>query len=150
MDIVNKQTRSRYMAGIKSKDTRPEVRIRKELHQRGYRYRLHSNKLPGKPDVVLNKHKAVILVNGCFWHMHGCRLFKLPQSRTEFWKEKLEANVKRDQRNQVLLNQEGWRVFVIWECGVKSKKQLVVEQAVDAFEAWLDTDEVNGQYPADN
>lgn len=150
MDIVNKQTRSRYMAGIKSKDTLPEVRIRKELHQRGYRYRLHSGKLPGKPDVVLKKHRAVILVNGCFWHMHGCKLFKLPQSRTEFWKEKLESNVKRDQRNQVLLNQEGWRVFVIWECGVKSKKQLVVEQAVDAFEAWLGTYEMNGQYPADS
>ncbi len=150
MDIVTKQTRSRYMAGIKSKDTRPEVRIRKELHQRGYRYRLHSGKLPGKPDVVLKKHKAVVLVNGCFWHIHGCKLFKFPQSRTEFWKEKLEGNAKRDQRNQMLLNQEGWRVFVIWECGVKSKKQLVVEQAVDAFEAWLDTDEVNGQYPADS
>lgn len=150
MDIVNKQTRSRYMAGIKSKDTSPEVRIRKELHRRGYRYRLHSGKLTGKPDVVLKKHRAVILVNGCFWHMHGCKLFKLPQTRTEFWKEKLESNVRRDQRNQVLLNEEGWRVFVIWECGIKSKKQLVVEQAVDVFEAWLDTDGMKGQYPADS
>ncbi|WP_394168227.1 very short patch repair endonuclease [Saccharospirillum alexandrii] len=150
MDIVNKQTRSRYMSGIRSKNTRPEVSIRKELHRRGYRYRLHSRKLPGKPDVVLTKYRTVVLVNGCFWHMHGCKLFKLPQTRTDFWREKLEGNVKRDLRNKDLLNQSGWRVFVVWECGVKIKKQNAVEQAVDAFETWLDTECMNGEYPADS
>lgn len=150
MDIVDQHTRSRYMSGIKSKDTNPELKVRKELHRRGFRYRIHNSSLPGKPDIVMSKHKTVILVHGCFWHMHDCKLFKLPQTRRDFWKNKLENNVKRDKQNNTLLNMKGWRVFVIWECSIKRKDRQFIKRAIDAFEEWLETTSLNGQYGAEN
>lgn len=146
MDIVSKKTRSKYMAGISGKNTKPEVRVRKELHHRGFRYRLHSTELPGKPDIVLKKHKTVIMVNGCFWHMHKCNLFKLPKTNTSFWREKLTKNVERDRRNEKILKKSGWRVFIIWECGVKGRNPKVIKAAVDTFETWLATDSIKGEY----
>jgi DNA mismatch endonuclease (patch repair protein) len=119
VDIVDKKTRSRMMAGISGKDTRPELKVRSWLHTHGFRFRLHVSGLPGKPDLVLPKWKTAIFVNGCFWHHHeGCRNAVMPKSNRQFWYEKINANVARDEKNKKLLESQGWKVFVIWECQV--------------------------------
>lgn len=120
-DIVDPRTRSRMMAGIKGKDTRPELLIRSALHKAGFRFRLHDKRLPGSPDLVLPKYRAVIFVHGCYWHRHkGCRFATTPATRTEFWGNKFRRNVERDERNRVQLLDDGWRVFTIWECGIRN------------------------------
>ncbi|MGA7749947.1 MAG: DNA mismatch endonuclease Vsr [Gallionella sp.] len=117
VDVVDKATRSRMMSGIQSKDTKPELLVRKYLHGRGLRYRLHAKELPGKPDLVFPKYKAVVFVHGCFWHQHiGCKYASKPHTRTEFWNYKLSENVKRDSYQIAALEELGWRVFVVWEC----------------------------------
>lgn len=119
-DVHDKVTRSRNMAAIKGKNTKPEVWLRKELFKRGFRYRLHRKDLPGKPDIVLPRYKTVIFVNGCFWHLHeGCRYFKLPKSNTEFWRSKILGNKERDLRNHRTLASSGWQVIIVWECAIK-------------------------------
>jgi DNA mismatch endonuclease (patch repair protein) len=119
-DVHDKETRSYNMSQISGKDTRPEMMVRKFLHSNGFRYRLHVKDLPGKPDIVLPKYNTVIFVHGCFWHAHeGCKYFKIPQTRTEFWKEKLLANRARDEKHIQQLKEMGWRVIVIWECELK-------------------------------
>ncbi len=134
MDIVDPRTRSRMMAGIKGKDTRPELQIRSALHKAGFRFRLHDKKLPGSPDLVLPKYRAVIFVNGCFWHRHkGCRYATNPKTRAEFWKGKFMANVERDERKKEQLLDEGWRVFTIWECGVRNDLDSVVTKLKSAL-----------------
>ena len=138
-DIVSKQTRSRMMSGIQGKNTKPELVVRKALFARGFRYRLHGSKLPGKPDLVLPKYKAVVFVNGCFWHLHECPLFKWPSTRPEFWHEKLTANRTRDKRNLALLQQQGWRVLVIWECALKGRQRRPVDNVIDQATDWLHT-----------
>jgi DNA mismatch endonuclease (patch repair protein) len=92
MDIVSKEKRSSMMSGIRSKNTKPEMQIRKTLYSRGYRYRLHSSVIPGKPDIIMRKYNAVIFIHGCFWHGHNCKLFRLPKTRTEFWENKINTN----------------------------------------------------------
>lgn len=109
------------MAGIKGKNTKPEIVVRKALHAQGYRFRLHDKKLPGKPDIVLPKYKTVIFVHGCFWHKHDCKHFKWPKTRPEFWREKIEGNVARDKKHAEELITLGWNVKVVWECEVKDK-----------------------------
>jgi DNA mismatch endonuclease (patch repair protein) len=105
------------MSRIRSANTKPEVAFRKALHRLGFRYRLHGRKLPGKPDIVLSKHKTVIFVHGCFWHRHsGCKVATFPKSNTSFWIDKFTRNVARDTRVAAELRQIGWRVFVVWEC----------------------------------
>jgi len=136
-DIVDKKTRSRMMSGIQGKNTKPEVMVRKALFADGFRYRLHDKQLPGKPDLVFPKYRAVILINGCFWHLHGCHLFKWPSSRPEFWKHKLESNRERDLRNMEQLRQQGWRVLVIWQCALKGKQRLPFEQVIQLTSDWL-------------
>ena len=126
-DIVDRPTRSRMMAGIRGKNTTPELAVRRELHRRGFRFRLHSRGLPGRPDIVLPKYRAVILVNGCFWHRHQCHLFKWPSTDTERWRHKLEANVVRDAENVAALGRQGWRTLVIWECALKGPSKRPVE-----------------------
>lgn len=125
-DVHDSKTRSYNMSQIKSKNTKPEIFVRKYLHSKGLRFRLHNNKLPGKPDLTLPKYHAVIFVNGCFWHgHHGCKYFTLPQTRTEWWKEKIEETRKRDQSAKSLLKEKGWRVLVIWECVLKQDKRNI-------------------------
>jgi len=136
-DVVDKATRSRMMAGIKGKDTKPEMLIRSELHRRGFRFRKNVKELPGKPDIVLPKYKAVIMVNGCFWHGHGCRLFKWPSTRPEFWKNKIHENMRRDKRNISELNDSGWTVFLVWECEMKGRDGSV-EEVVRTFVSWIE------------
>ena len=128
-DVVDARTRSRMMSGIRGKDTRPELLVRRELHRLGFRFRLHSSRLPGKPDLVLRKHCAVVFVHGCYWHRHeGCRYATIPATRQEFWLEKFEANVRRDRLNQAALRAAGWRVFVIWECVLRREGNEAARQ----------------------
>lgn len=127
-DIVDKQTRSRMMSGIKGKDTRPEMIVRRFLHAKGFRYRLHVSNLPGKPDICLPKYGVVILVQGCFWHRHkGCKLSYMPASNKEKWVEKFRENVRRDRKNIKALIEDGWRVIVLWECGVREASPKSLE-----------------------
>jgi len=125
MDRLDKSQRSAQMARIRAKDTRPEWAVRRLAHGLGYRYRLHVGDLPGKPDLVFPKHRAIILVHGCFWHRHGgCVLARLPKSRLDFWEPKLTANRLRDLRNERALRKLGWRIMVVWECQISDKKRL--------------------------
>ncbi|WP_083340788.1 very short patch repair endonuclease [Chromobacterium amazonense] len=136
-DIVDKTTRSRMMSGIRSKNTRPEVLIRKALHAQGFRYRLHQRGLPGKPDLCFPKYKAVILIHGCFWHGHTCRYFKIPQTRTDFWLDKINGNRQRDTRQLMQLKQAGWRVLVVWECTIRKKHLQTKDMLIDCIANWL-------------
>lgn len=139
-DIVDAATRSRMMSGIRSKDTKPELIVRKGLHRLGFRYRLHSSSLPGKPDLVFPKYRAVIFVNGCFWHGHDCHLFHMPGTRREFWSEKINGNKKRDREVLAKLEQESWRILQIWECAIKGKERVGIEAITDAAANWLKGD----------
>ncbi|KGD65116.1 DNA mismatch endonuclease Vsr [Alcanivorax nanhaiticus] len=136
-DVVDKATRSRMMAGIKGKDTKPEMLIRSELHRRGFRFRKNVKDLPGKPDIVLPKYKAVIMVNGCFWHGHECHLFKWPATRPEFWREKIGGNKARDLRNIKELEFLGWRVRVVWECEIKGKSSEELGHLLSSIADWI-------------
>lgn len=121
-DVHSKETRSYNMSRIKSKNTKPELLVRKFLHKNGFRYRLHSSSLPGKPDIILPKYKTVVLVHGCFWHAHQtCGSYLKPKSNTEFWNQKFESNVSRDQKNIDALAAMNWKTIVIWECELKTK-----------------------------
>ncbi|WP_332638834.1 very short patch repair endonuclease [Brevundimonas sp.] len=137
-DVVDPATRSRMMSGIRGKDTKPELMIRKALHARGFRYRLHCD-LPGKPDICLPKHHAVIFVHGCFWHGHGCHLFKWPKTRPEFWREKIGRNCEVDRIADERLAELGWRVAVVWECALKGRERLPVDRVVDCVAQWLNS-----------
>lgn len=118
---MTSEQRSRCMAAVKGKDTKPELIVRKYLFSRGLRFRVQVRKLPGTPDIVLPKYKTVIFVNGCFWHGHeGCKYFRLPKSNVEFWKDKIERNIERDTRNEAELKAFGWRLIRVWECDIKA------------------------------
>ncbi|HEK1770009.1 TPA: DNA mismatch endonuclease Vsr [Pseudomonas putida] len=123
MDIVSKEVRSRMMANIRGSNTVPEMKVRKFLHRHGFRYRLHPKELPGRPDLVLPRYRVCIFIHGCFWHRHpGCRYATIPRSREDFWHLKFEQNVKRDTKNRIELLKQGWRVFEIWECGIRKQE----------------------------
>ena len=120
-DIMTSEQRSRCMAAVKGKDTKPELIVRKYLFSRGLRYRVNNRKLPGSPDIVLKKYKTVVFIDGCFWHGHeDCKYFRLPKSNVKFWKEKIERNIERDARNEADLKALGWRVIRVWECEIKT------------------------------
>lgn len=118
-------------------DTRPEQIIRKALHARGFRYRLHPKDIPGKPDLVLPKYRATIFVHGCFWHGHDCPLFKWPKTREEFWREKINRNRARDMSVRRELSAAGWRVALVWECALKGRGRLPLMQTIDSISSWL-------------
>lgn len=137
-DVVDKQTRSRMMAGIGGKNTKPELVLRRALHARGFRYRLHVKQLPGRPDLLLAKYRAVVFVHGCFWHRHtGCRYATTPATRTEFWQAKFSANIARDDVVRIKLRHAGWRVATVWECGLKKPDR--VKAVVSQLVSWLDS-----------
>ena len=142
-DIVDQETRSRMMSGIGAKNTKPELIIRKALHRRGFRYKIHDKSLPGKPDLVLPRHRAVIFVNGCFWHGHDCSLFQWPKTREEFWRDKIGSNQERDQRNLNECVKQGWRVLTISECALKGSKKLGIEQTLDQTVRWILSDDTS-------
>jgi len=119
-DVHSKEVRSYNMSRIRNKNTKPEEIVRKYLFKKGFRYRKNSRKLPGCPDIVIQKYKTCVFVNGCFWHKHeGCKYFVWPKSNFEFWHKKIEENVKRDKLNYKQLKDLGWKVIVIWECELK-------------------------------
>ncbi len=125
MDIVSPEKRSQMMAGIKGKNTRPEMLVRRLVHGMGYRYRLHRKDLPGSPDLVFPRLRKVIFVHGCFWHRHhGCRFAYTPKSNKQFWLQKLESNTRRDARVLKSLDDLGWDVLVVWECEVSDLPSL--------------------------
>jgi len=124
-DTLSPSERSERMSRVRSKDTKPELKVRRFIHRLGFRYRLHARDLPGSPDIVFGKKKKTIFIHGCFWHRHsGCVLARLPKSRLEFWIPKLEGNRKRDLRNQSKLRAQGWSVMIIWECQTKNIETL--------------------------
>lgn len=125
------------MAGIRGKDTRPEMIVRRGLHARGFRFRLHVRRLPGTPDLVFPRRRAVIFVHGCFWHGHDCHLFRLPATRRELWRTKIGGNAARDAAAEDALAAAGWRVLTIWECALKGRERLPVEAVLDRAAEWL-------------
>lgn len=126
MDTISKQHRSWNMSRIKADNTAPELLVRSYLFRHGLRFRVHDSKLPGKPDIVLKKYCSAVFVNGCFWHRHkGCHRCTTPTTNVEYWAEKFKRNTERDKKNFLLLNELGWRVFVIWECQIKNEKTLI-------------------------
>ena len=124
-DVHSKQVRRYNMSMIRSKNTKPEMIVRRYLFSSGFRYRVNVQGIKGKPDIVFTKYRIVIFINGCFWHGHpNCKIFVLPKTNTEWWKSKIETTRKRDEKNQQLLKAEGWHVIVIWECQLKKKNRL--------------------------
>ena len=128
------------MSGIRGKDTKPEIIVRRLLHGLGYRFRLHRRDLPGRPDIVLPKWNTVVFVNGCYWHGHeNCELYRLPKTRSEFWEAKIEGNRKRDEWNYRQLRDAGWQVVLVWECAVSKKNKLAEPELIDAMRAAIET-----------
>jgi len=121
-DIFSKEKRSDLMSRIRYKDTKPEISVRRALHRLGYRFRVHCNNLPGKPDIVLPQYQTVIQIRGCFWHGHNCRDGHIPKSRMDYWEPKLHGNKLRDSQNDRKLKEMGWKVIIVWECRCKSEK----------------------------
>ena len=132
-DTFTKAERSRIMAAVKSKDTTPEIIVRKLVHSLGYRYRLHDRALPGTPDLVLPRLRKVINVSGCFWHMHKCKRCRIPTSRRGYWVAKLRGNAARDKRNLRLLRRGGWKVLVVWECQTIPSRSDWLRAKIDGF-----------------
>ena len=129
------------MAGIKGKDTKPELALRRALHARGFRFRLHAKKVPGRPDLAFPKHRAVVFVHGCFWHRHvKCRYTTTPSTRPDFWQAKFEANVVRDSGFRATLLESGWRVATVWECALRKPDQVVA--SAELLSGWLVSDDV--------
>lgn len=143
VDVHTPIQRSRNMAAIKGKNTKPELMIRKELHRLGFRYRIHYAALPGSPDLVFPKYKAVIQINGCLWHKHECHIFKWPEKNAEFWREKIEKNFIRDSNNSDRLSSLGWKSLVIWECALKGRNKIPLDHVIGSIVLWLRTEHEN-------
>lgn len=139
IDVVDSATRSRMMSGIRGRNTKPEILIRSLLHRQGFRFRLHVRDLPGKPDIVLPRYHAVIFVHGCFWHGHDCSLFKLPGTRTDFWREKIDRNRANDHKALATLRTQGWRVGIVWECALRGANKNI-ESVATGLGQWLYSD----------
>ncbi len=136
MDTVDKMTRSRIMSRVGQKNTGPEMKLRRSLHKIGLRYRLHDKSLPGSPDIVFPRFRAVLFVHGCFWHRHGCKATTTPATNVDFWRKKFDENIARDQRHSEALQNAGWRVAVVWECALKGEGS-VTDKIADEIRAWL-------------
>ena len=144
-DIVDVATRSRMMSGIRAKNTTPEVTLRKGLHSRGFRYRIHATSLLGKPDLILPKWNAAVFVHGCFWHRHaGCKLSSTPATRRDFWLDKFAATTERDLRALAALQVAGWRTAIVWECQLRGK---AIDQTIEDVAAWLSSGRRTAEFP---
>lgn len=128
------------MSGIHSRNTKPEMLVRKALHKNGFRYRLHDSRISGRPDLVFPRYHAVLFVHGCFWHGHNCSLFRMPETRNEFWKDKIRKNRERDVVVREMLEDTGWRLGIVWECSLKGKNRIGKEEIVKRIIAWLGSD----------
>ena len=145
-DIVDKATRSRMMRGIRARDTKPEMQIRCMLHAKGFRYRLHDRQLPGTPDIVLPKYRAVIFVSGCFWHGHDCRLFRLPRTRRKFWSEKIARNRSNDATARERLSAAEWRHATVWECALRSRDPVAIAELNRRLVDWIQSDDLASSF----
>lgn len=134
MDIVSKAQRSKNMSAIKCKNTKPELLVRKFLYRNGLRYRINY-KITGKPDIVFIKNKIAIFIHGCFWHLHNCKYSNFPKSNSEFWRNKLIENKKRDSQVERTLENQGWKVYIIWECNLKEKKDVTLNKLLGFINA---------------
>jgi len=144
-DVHDPETRSRNMAAIRGRNTKPELALRSALHRAGFRFRLNRSDMPGKPDIVLPKYRTVIFVNGCFWHRHNCARFKQPGGENaDFWRQKLERNAERDEKVAKLLSEAGWRRFVVWECAMTGPARIPLSEIVSRISALLQSDRVGG------
>ncbi|MBC8742895.1 DNA mismatch endonuclease Vsr [Paraburkholderia sp. UCT31] len=139
VDVVDSATRSRMMSGIRGRDTKPEILVRRLLHGLCFRFRLHVRDLPGKPDIVLPRYHAVIFVHGCFWHGHNCHRFKSPNTRPDFWREKIGQNQSNDEKTRDALLAAGWRVGVVWECALRASNKSA-EGVAQSVADWLRCD----------
>jgi DNA mismatch endonuclease (patch repair protein) len=139
MDTVSSAVRSKIMASVGQKNTGAEVALRKALHRRGLRYKLHDRVLPGSPDLVFPRFKAVVFVHGCYWHSHGCYRSTVPKTRKEFWTSKFAANKARDTRKKAELLKRGWRVLTVWECALSGKTAKPAESLAKHVETWLNS-----------
>lgn len=137
MDTVDSQTRSKIMARVGQKNTGAEMLLRRALHRKGLRYRIHVRSLPGTPDIVFPRYRTVLFVHGCYWHSHGCYRSTVPKSRRQFWKHKFEMNHLRDERNREQLVSAKWRVLTVWECALLGKLSVPAEDVVDAVTCFL-------------
>jgi len=137
VDVLTPAQRHHNMGRIKGKDTKPEMLIRRGLHARGLRFRLHDRSLPGSPDLVFPKYRAAVFVHGCFWHFHGCALSKLPTTRQDFWQTKLTTNAQRDRKAIEALGIDGWRVLVIWECAVRGPQRWSINALLDQATSFI-------------
>jgi DNA mismatch endonuclease (patch repair protein) len=136
-DVHSVAARSRNMAAIRGQDTKPELILRRALFAKGFRYRLHDRKLPGRPDLVLPKYHAVIFVHGCFFHGHECPTFRWPATREQFWRQKIEGNRVRDEKVARTLREAGWRVLTVWECMLRGRGKLPPDDVAARVEKWL-------------
>ena len=136
-DVLTPEQRRLVMSRIRCKDTKPEMLMRHGLHGHGLRFRLHGAGIPGRPDMVFPKYRAVVLVHGCFWHGHGCSLFKWPKTRAAFWKTKINRNKERDREVRVALNAAGWRAIVVWECALRGKYRKALPNVLSDAEAFI-------------
>lgn len=133
-DIKSKSSRSKNMSAIKSKNTKPELLVRKFLFSNGFRYRINVSKLAGKPDIVLKKYNTVIFINGCFWHYHkGCKYFVWPKQNSDFWRNKILKNEERDKRNYDTLIKDGWKVIIVWECDLKNNREETLNTLIHSI-----------------
>jgi len=144
-DVLTAEQRHLNMSRIRGKDTKPELRLRRLLHAAGLRYRLHGRELPGRPDLVFPKYRAVIFVHGCFWHRHHCPLFHWPKSREDFWQAKLNRNVERDHQTVARLLEAGWRVLTVWECALRGKLRLPDAEVAEKVSSWLRAGAFSGE-----
>ncbi len=147
-DVHSEAVRGKNMAAIKGRNTKPEMQVRKMLHKAGFRYRLHVSRLPGKPDLVFPRYKAVIFVQGCFWHQHQCAMLHWPKTRTDWWRQKISANRAHDEAVQDKLRELGWRVLLVWECALKGKNKLPPVQLIGDISNWLRAGSSFAELPA--
>jgi DNA mismatch endonuclease (patch repair protein) len=136
-DVLTPRQRSYCMSRIRGKDTKPEYLVRKGLHALGFRYRLHQRSLPGCPDLVLSKYRAIIFVHGCLWHRHKCDLFQWPKTNAAFWRRKITRNCQNDEKNLFDLQSKGWRVMTVWECALRGKCRLELSDLIHRIAHWL-------------
>ena len=139
-DVHDRATRRRNMQAIRHKNTKPEILVRKALFREGFRYSLHRKDLPGKPDLTLLKHRAVVQIHGCYWHFHGCHLSRIPDTDSDWWLEKFQTTLARDQRNREALVTKGWRVCEVWECALRGKTRWNMADVVSQIKNWLNSD----------
>lgn len=142
VDVLTPEQRHLNMSRIRGRDTKPEMLIRHGLHARGFRYRLQDRRLPGRPDLVFPRYHAVVFIHGCFWHGHGCPMFKLPVTRQEFWATKIASNRARDERATTALLELGWRVANVWECSIRGPAKLTGDEVITRCQTFLLSEEL--------